>query len=177
MAKKYIQSILDNFGVEYEIKPFLESKDKTNSYFESKRSANIETTDGELIGHVGEIKQRILREFKLQAPTAAFEIDLGKLLALQGASAKDFSFSQYPSVARDLTLTLPLDRPAGEIEKRIRETLTQRHLINRVKCTSIYQAEGSETKNLSFHLDFARTDKTLEKAEIQAIMKTLEKIK
>ena len=177
LAKKYIQSILDNFGVEYEIKPFLESKDKTNSYFESKRSANIETTDGELIGHVGEIKQRILREFKLQAPTAAFEIDLGKLLALQGASAKDFSFSQYPSVARDLTLTLPLDRPAGEIEKRIRETLTQRHLINRVKCTSIYQAEGSETKNLSFHLDFARTDKTLEKAEIQAIMKTLEKIK
>ncbi len=177
LAKKYIQSILDNFGVKYEIKPFLESKDKTNAYFESKRSANIETTDGELIGHVGEIKQRILREFKLQAPTAAFEIDLGKLLALRGASTKDFSYSQYPSVARDLTLTLSLDCPAGEIENRIRETLTRRHLINRVRCTSIYQAEGSETKNLSFHLDFARADKTLEKAEIQAIMKTLEKIK
>ena len=177
LAKKYVQSLLDSFGVEYKIKPFLEAKDKTNAYYEAKRSANIETADGKLIGHVGEIKQRVLREFKLPIPTAAFEIDLQLLLELKGASVKDFSFSQFPSVARDLTLTLPLDRRAGEIEARIRETLTQRRLINRVKCTSIYQAEGADTKNVSFHLDFARTDKTLEKAEIQAIMKTLEKIK
>ena len=177
LAKKYVQSILDNFGVEYKIKPFLDAKDKSNAYYEPKRSANIETIDGALIGHVGEIKQRILREFKLPVPTAAFEIDLQLLLELQGASAKDFSFSQYPSVARDLTISVPLDRRAGEIEARIRETLSQRRLVNRVKCTSIYQAEGADTKNISFHLDFARTDKSLEKAEIQAIMKTLEKIK
>ena len=177
LAKKYLQSILENYGIDYKIKPFLEAKDKSNAYFEPKRSANVETKDGKLIGYVGEIKQRVLREFKLSAPTAAFEIDLQILLELQGASAKDFSFSQYPSVARDLTLTLPLDRRAGEVEDRIRETLTQRHLVNRVTCTSIYQAENTDTKNVSFHLSFARTDKTLEKAEIQAIMKTLEKIK
>ena len=177
LAKKYIQSVLDRYGVAYKISPFVEAKDKTNAYYESKRSATVETKDGQLIGYVGEIKQRVLREFKLPAPTAAFEIDLSVLLQLQGASAKDFSFSQFPSVARDLTLTLPIDYPAGEIEAKIRETLTKRHLINRVICTSIYQADGADTKNASFHLDFARTDKTLEKAEIQAIMKTLEKIK
>ncbi len=177
LAKKYAQSILDALGIAYEIEPFLEAKDKTNAYYEPKRSANIETKDGKLIGYIGEIKQRISRNFKLPVDTAAFELDLRALLELQGTSAKDFSFSQYPSVARDLTLTLPLDYPAGEIEKRICEVLHQRHLINRVECTSIYQAKGSATKNLSFHLNFARTDKTLEKAEIQAIMKTLEKIK
>ena len=177
LAKKYLLSILDNYGVDYKISPFVEAKDKTNAYYEPKRSAHVETKDGRLIGYVGEIKQRVLREFKLPVPTAAFEVDLSVLLELKGASAKDFSFSQFPSVARDLTLTLPLSCKAGEIEAKIRNTLTQRRLINRVVCTSIYQAKGADTKNVSFHLDFARTDKTLEKAEIQAIMKTLEKIK
>ena len=177
LAKKYAQSILNSFGVQYEIRPFLEAKDKTNAYYESKRSANIETPTGKLIGHVGEIKRRIARDFKLPVDTASFELDLQILLELRGANAKDFSFSQYPSVARDLTLTLPLNSLTGEIETKIRDFLTQRHLVNRVECTSIYQAEGSKTKNVSFHLSFARTDKTLEKAEIQAIMKTLEKIK
>ncbi len=177
LAKKYVKSILESFGVAYEIKPLLEAKDKSNAYYEPKRSANIETADGVLIGYVGEIKPRVLREFKLSAPTAAFEIDLSKLLELQGAKAKDFRVSQFPSVARDLTLTVALDAKVGDIESKIHNILATRHLIHKVVCTSIYQAEGSETKNVSFHLDFARTDKTLEKAEIQAIMRTLEKIK
>jgi phenylalanyl-tRNA synthetase beta subunit len=99
------------------------------------------------------------------------------ILELQGASAKDFSFSQFPSVARDLTLTLPLDCPVGEITAQIRAELAKRELIHRIECTSIYQADGAKTKNVSFHLSFARTDKTLEKSEIQDIMKALEKIK
>ena len=177
LAKKYTQSVLESFGVQYEIKPFLEAKDKTNAYYEAKRSANIETPDGKLIGYVGEIKQRIARNFKLPAETAAFELNLRIILELRGASVKDFSFSQYPSVARDLTITIPLDAPTGAVEAKICDALARRQLIYHVKCTSIYRAKDSETKNVSFHLDFARTDKTLEKAEIQAIMDTLEKIK
>lgn len=177
LAKKYVESLLDTFGIGYEIKPFIEAKDKTNAYFEPKRSANIETSDGKLIGHVGEIKQRISRSFKLPINTAAFELDLRVILELQGASVKDFSFSQFPSVARDLTLTLPLDCPVGEITAQIRAELAKRELIYRIECTSIYQADGAKTKNVSFHLSFARTDKTLEKSEIQDIMKALEKIK
>lgn len=177
LAKKYAQSVLDTFGLKYEIKPFIETSDKTNSYYEPKRSANIQTVDGGVIGYVGEIRQRIARSFKLPIDTAAFELDLRTILELQGSSVKDFSFSQFPSVARDLTLTLPIDSPAGKIEAQIRDALAKRSLIYRVECTSIYQAASAKTKNVSFHLSFARTDKTLEKAEIQAIMETLEKIK
>ena len=177
LAKKYAQSILDSLGIAHNIKPFAEAEDKTNAYYEPKRSASIWSASGELIGYIGEIKQRILRDFKLPANTAAFELDLRAILKLQGANAKDFSFSQFPSVARDLTLTLPLDRPAGEVEVQIREALARFGLIYRIECTSIYQADQAKTKNVSYHLSFARTDKTLEKSEIQDIMNTLEKIK
>lgn len=177
LTKKYVSSILESLGISYEIKPFLTAKDHANAYYEPKRSANIESKDGALIGHVGEIKQRISRAFKLPEKIAAFELDLVQLLCLAGDGAKVFRFSQFPAVARDLTLTLPLESHAGEIEARIRDTLDQRQLVNKVECTSIYQADGAKTKNASFHLSFARTDKTLEKAEIQDIMKALEKIK
>ena len=49
------------------------------------------------------------------------------------------------------------------------------NLIYDLKPVSIYQAEGEETRNLSFHIVFASTEKTLETPEISAIMENIEK--
>ena len=176
VAKKYLESLLASLGVAYEIKPFLAAKDATNAYYEPSRSANIEVS-GKLLGHVGEIKRKVLREFKLPEGVAAFELDLEVLLASRGAKAQDFRTSQYPFVSRDITLTVPAAQAYAPLADKIRAELAAKNLIYRLNCTSIYQAENSETKNISFHLEFADPEKTLAKAEIQAIMDTLEKIK
>ena len=168
--------MLASLGVAYEIKPFLAAKDATNAYYEPSRSANIEVS-GKLLGHVGEIKRKVLREFKLPEGVAAFELDLEVLLASRGAKAQDFRTSQYPFVSRDITLTVPAAQAYAPLADKIRAELAAKNLIYRLNCTSIYQAENSETKNISFHLEFADPEKTLAKAEIQAIMDTLEKIK
>ena len=171
-AKKYLESLLAALGVEFNIKPL-----EDNNYYEPKRAALIKT-HGKVLGYLGEIKANILRSFKLTAGTAAFELDLDLLLQFaEGATHKDFRVSQYPSVSRDVTLTVPLDTPYATLEQQIREFLGRKQLIYRFVCTSIYQPDGATTKNVSFHLDFAHPDKTLEKAEIQAIMKKLESIK
>jgi phenylalanyl-tRNA synthetase beta chain len=116
-----------------------------------------------------------LRAFKLPFGTTAFELDLEKLLASeQGANSKDFRISDYPSVSRDLTLTVATEKPHAQVEAAIHQILAD--YIHKVQATSIYQAEGGATKNLSFHLEFASPDKTLTKDEIRGIMKQLEAI-
>ena len=175
-AKKYLESLLTMLGIDYEIKPFLAAKDGTDAYYEPARSANVEV-DGKPFGHLGEIKRKVLREFKLPEGVAAFELDLKALLITRGAKAQDFRTSQYPFVSRDITITVPAAQAYAPLAAKIRDELAERNLIFRVKCTSIYQAENSGTKNISFHLEFADPEKTLAKAEIQAIMDTLEKIK
>jgi phenylalanyl-tRNA synthetase beta chain len=177
VAKKYLENLLENLGVKYEIKPFEAAKDATNAYYEPKRSATIYAGD-EAIGYLGEIKNKVLREFKLASGTAAFELNLKAILEkAEGATHKDFRVSQYPSVSRDVTLTVPLETEYIKLEKQIRGLFELRNYIYKVYCTSIYQADGAKTKNVSFHLDFANPNKTLEKDEINAIMTEVESIK
>ena len=119
-----------------------------------------------------------MREFKLAQGTAAFELNLKLILEkAEGATHKDFRVSQYPSVSRDVTLTVPLETEYIKLEKQIRGLFELRNYIYKVNCTSIYQADGAKTKNVSFHLDFANPNKPLEKDEINAIMTEVESIK
>ena len=131
-----------------------------------------------MIGHIGEIKNRVGREFKLTSGTAVFELDLRLILEkAKGAMHKDYRVSQYPSVSRDVTLTVQLSTEYISLEKQICGVYESRDYIYKVSCTSIYQADGSKTKNVSFHLVFANPSKTLEKDEINAIMAEVESIK
>jgi len=175
-AKKYLLEMLEKMGISVDVKPFLVAKDQTNAYYEPKRSANIEC-GGKLLGHLGEIKSSILRQMKLPLGTAAFEISLDEILAINRSSAKHFRLSQYPFVSRDVTLSVATDAAYGEFESKINTIFKEAGLIYRIKPSSIYRAEGSEQKNLSFHLEFAHPDKTLAKNEIQAIMNQIEAIK
>jgi phenylalanyl-tRNA synthetase beta chain len=173
LAKKYLESLLGALGVKYELGKFTNSS--TNSYYEPKRSASI-IAGNMTIGYLGEIKGMVARSFKLPRGVAAFELDLTALLALaRGAAAKTFRLSNYPSVSRDLTLTVAGDTIYAELEGKIRDAL--KDYIYQLRPVSIYQADGADTKNISFHLEFAHPDKTLTKAEIQDIMNTLESIK
>ncbi len=172
IAKKYLESLLASLNVPFEIAEFVENE--TNSYYEPKRSASIKLGD-DILGYVGEIKLPVLRSFKLSKGTAAFELSLAKLLeAEQSVNSKDFRSSDYPAVLRDITLTVNGDAKFADIEAKLREILSG--FIYKLIPTSIYQAEGSETKNLSFHIEFASPDKTLTKDEISAIMKKLESV-
>ena len=174
IVKKYLESLLDSLNIQYTIEPF--AADSVHTYYEPKRSAVIKAGEDVVLGYIGEIQGRISRSFKLPAGVAAFELNLIALLKTERAvNTKDFRLSDYPSVSRDLTLTVPADTSYAKIESAIRAVLTD--YIYSLRPTSIYQAEGAETKNLSFHLEFASPDKTLTKDEIQGIMKQLEAIK
>ncbi len=173
VAKKYLENLLSVLNISYEIVEF--AANETNSYYEPKRSAMIKSGDT-ILGYIGEIKGKVLRGFKLPTGVSAFELGLKEILAAeQGVNTKDFRTSDYPSVSRDLTLTVDQSAKYADIEKQLRAILSS--YIYKLVPTSIYQAEGSATKNLSFHIEFAAVDKTMTKAEISAIMEKLESVK
>jgi phenylalanyl-tRNA synthetase beta chain len=173
IAKKYLASLLAALGIDFALASF--EKTETNTYYEPKRSATIKVGD-QTIGFIGEIQGKVLRGFKLPRGVAAFELKLADLLIDEkGVASRDYRISNYPSVSRDLTITVAPTVAYADIESKIRAVLDG--FIYKLRPTSIYQAEGSETKNLSFHLEFAAPDKTLTKAEISDIMEKLESIK
>ncbi|MDO4729783.1 MAG: phenylalanine--tRNA ligase subunit beta [Candidatus Saccharibacteria bacterium] len=176
-AKHYLEALLQNLNIDFEIRKFESEADKSNAYYEPKRSAAVYVGD-KLIGYLGEVKNSILQGFKLPQGTACFELALDCLAELQSDTpAKRPRFSQYPSVERDITLTVAGKQDYQAVEKALKDVLEAKDLIYSVKPVSIYQAEGQDTKNLSFRVSFADANKTLAKEAIQAIMKELETVK
>ena len=176
LAKKYLEQTLARLGVQFMLEPFALATDASNAYFEPQRAANI-VVSGQVIGYLGECKATILREFKLPLGAAGFEIDLKALLQFTGNYDKSFRYSQYPSVLRDITYDVDVSHSYAELLQNINRVLAKQGLVYTVRPVSIYQAQGANIKNVSFHISFAHPDKTLTKREIQDIIDKLEQVK
>lgn len=142
-------------------------------YLDPKRSVEV-SVNGEVVGAFGEIKPSVLKQFKLNPVVAAAEFDLEEIVSAPRLDHVDLDISRYPFVERDLTLKVSSDIAFWRANEMIRETLLKEGLIYTIEPTSIYQSPSDDTtKNLSFHLKFSHPDKTLDSAEISAIMKKI----
>ena len=145
-------------------------------YFEPARSGSLYC--GEVrIGVMGELNVLVLNRFKLAAPVAAMEVDLEKILAVEDAEMEEVRVTKYPYVERDVTFTVPVKMRFEEVQGLLVGALAAQELVFEVLPRSVYRAnEEAETKNLSFHLRFAKMDKTLDAVEISGIIEKVEKI-
>lgn len=142
-------------------------------YLEPKRSAELYLND-ENIGAFGEVRQSVLSQFKFETVVSALELSLEKVVSAPRNLKTDFKYSKYPTVERDLTLKVAADLPFGRVAELINQQLSAQDLYYTVAPLSIYQADpASPTKNLSFRLRFTDPSKTLNAAEISAIMDTI----
>lgn len=138
-------------------------------YLEPKRSAII-VVDGKVVAAFGEVRTAVLRRFKLDQVVSALELSLDKIVAAPRSEKVDFQFSKFPFVERDITLRVDAMTPFGRIDQELVAVLKAENLISSVTPLSIYQAEDSSRKHLSFHLKFSDPEKTLNSEEISAIM-------
>ena len=169
-SKQILENLADKLGLNFEIQAFSDGED--SGYFEPKRAAKI-LLSGTQIGCLGELKNSVKTALKLKE-VSSLELDLEALLGQKASDKRIKEFSRFPAVNRDLTVKISEEKPFALVENAILEVLKiQPSLIFHLTATSIYQAEGADTKNLSFHLSFASTEKTLLSEEISAIMNSI----
>ena len=141
-AKKYAQKLFDEFGLNVEYRPLKDNKLAEAKPFEKKRSAEI-LANGEYIGVVGEFKNSVRSEFKLAPYLAGFEIDM-EVLSKQMCHKKQVNVKSRKT--EDLTVTTD-DTYADALKKVQAENPDAT-----IEPGTIYQAEGQETKNITFHI-------------------------
>ena len=100
-------------------------------------------------------------------------IDILSVLEFAGFNHKYTGIAKYPAVSRDLSLVVPHQVLAGQIEN----VLIQRggKILESYQLFDIY--EGSQIqagyKSMAYSLVFRANDKTLEESEISAAMKKI----
>lgn len=142
-------------------------------YLEPKRSVEVFIND-KLVGSFGEIKTSVLKKFKLDLVVSGAEFNLEDIVFAPRVEHAEVKVSRFPFVERDLTLKVASDVAYWRAIEMINHVLSSQQLIYEVQPTSIYQSKDDHaTKNLSFHLKFSSTDKTLDSAGISAIMEKI----
>lgn len=143
---------------------------KHHPYLEPKRSAEL-FLDGKNVGAFGEVRSRVLGQFKLEPTISALELSLEQLATAPRTLQTIVQLSKFPSVERDFTFKVAGDTPFGRIATALHDSLDRQEFYFTVTPLSVYQATGTtDTKNLSFHVKFSSPRQTLNAAEISAIM-------
>lgn len=142
-AKHYAEKLLAEFNIEPK---FLAVKDKTpmSLPFENKRAAEIWVQD-KCIGVVGEFKNSVRRNFKLAEYLAGFEMDMDLILEFKVAKKINTDFETHEKI--DETVT------TKETYAETLEKISKKYLGAKITPVGIYQPEGADTKNITFHIE------------------------
>jgi phenylalanyl-tRNA synthetase beta chain len=123
---------------------------------------------GEEVGYVGELHPAVAEGADLPGRATVFELDLDRILTLAGGRVVAASLSTFPAATQDVSLTVPAEVPAADVQAALAEGAGA--LLESVRLVDDYRGEGvpEGSKSLTFALRFRADDRTLTAAEATA---------
>ncbi len=139
------------------------------------RCARLETADGTLVGHAGELHPKVVATLGLPARAVAFEVDLDVLLASAGDEptvAREIS--TFPVAKEDIALVVDASVPAADLEAAVRAGAgagTAGDVLEDLRLFDVYTGAqlGEGKKSLAFSLRLRAADRTLTAEETAAV--------
>ena len=127
---------------------------------------------GVFVGYLGAIHPKYQKEHSLNE-TYVFELDYDKLIELSEEKIKYAPVSKYPSITRDLAIVCNKNIKASDIMSLIKQT-GKKTLVD-INLFDLYEDEsiGLENKQLAYKLTFCDSEKTLESADVDKVIKSI----
>ena len=128
---------------------------------------------GTVIGYLGEVHPAVADTYGIGERAYVAVLEIPAILEFATFDRKYEGIAKFPAVSRDISMVVPKDVLAGEIER----VLVQRggKILESYNLFDIY--EGSQIKDgfksLAYSITFRAKDKTLEENEITAAMKKI----
>lgn len=129
--------------------------------------------DGEMVGYLGEVHPEVADIYGIGEKAYVAVIDMPSVTAKATFDRKYEGIAKFPAVTRDISMTVPKEILAGQIE----EVIEQRggKILESYSLFDIY--EGAQIKagykSVAYSICFRAKDRTLEEADITAAMKKI----
>jgi phenylalanyl-tRNA synthetase beta chain len=107
-----------------------------------------------------------VQKYELGTAPVVFEVELEAWLAAAMPAYREVS--RFPSVTRDLALTVTREQPAEPLLGALRSRAPA--IVSDIRLFDLYQGKGlpEGQKSLAFRIVMQHTDRTLEDAEVEA---------
>ena len=177
--RRLVEQLARDLGAELVFKPIEEELNySVTAPFDQSRSALVETTDGTFIGLVGELKQSVIKNFKLPAYVAAASLDTAGLEAVYAKRNSHYQpLSRYPSTSRDISMKLPSTVRYQQLLQTLDEVVRDVAMEVRIEPLTIYQSEDDAAqKTMTWRLTFTSHKRTLTDKDIEPVMQQIERV-
>ena len=142
------------------------------SFLHPGRQADI-IYDGKKLGYLGEVHPLVAQNYDLGTRVYVAVLNILDILPFATFDHKYTGIARFPAVSRDLSLVVPKDVNAGQIEGMILQRGGK--ILESCELFDIY--EGSQIqegfKSMAYSVVFRAPDRTLEEADITAAMKKI----
>lgn len=175
-AKKYLEYLAGQFGIELEYQPFTEEPDyPVTKPYDYKRSALVSAKGTDIVlGVIGEYRKAVAKGFKLPAYTAGFDIDVAHIVNVAGQRGSDYQqLPRFPKVEQDICLRVDDGVTYQELKKFVEEHLETNHpdeTLHTISPVDIYKREGDDKKQITFRLSIASFERTLTDEEVNKLL-------
>ena len=136
------------------------------------RQANI-IYEGSVVGYLGEVHPLVADAYGIGEKTYIAVIDILDILKYAGFDHKYTGIAKYPAVTRDLSMVVPKNVLAGDIENMLEQRGGK--ILESYQLFDVY--EGAQIKagykSMAYSIVFRDHDRTLEEADITAVMKKI----
>jgi phenylalanyl-tRNA synthetase beta chain len=173
-VKGLLEALMEAAGVEWH------AREGGPPFLHPGRAASILAGDGVELGWLGELHPLVLREWELDGPAAAFELNVDALLDLAPEASRYSDVTSFPAVLQDIAVIVPEDVPAARLAEVVRAGGGE--LLTSLRVFDLYHGEqvGEGNKSLALRLEFRAPDRTLTDEEVAerraAIERELESI-
>ncbi len=136
------------------------------------RQANI-IYEGTLVGYLGEVHPEVCDNYDLKTRVYVAVLDIPAILPLATFDRKYEGIAKYPAVLRDISMVVPKEVMAGQIEA----VLVQRggKILEDYQLFDIYEGDQIKAgfKSMAYSITFRAKDRTLEEADVTGAMKKI----
>lgn len=141
-------------------------------YLHPGRQANI-VYEGEEIGYLGEVHPQVSARYEIGERAYVAVIDILKVLEYATFDRKYEGIARFPAVTRDLSMVVPKEVQAAQIEHMILQRGGK--ILESVKLFDIYEGAQIQEgyKSMAYSVVFRSREKTLEEQEVAAAMKKI----
>lgn len=146
--------------------------DAGKSFLHPGRQANILYKDT-LVGFLGEVHPEVCDNYSIGTKAYVAVLDMPVILPFATFERKYEGIAKYPAVMRDISMVVPKEVLAGQIEAMIAQRGGK--ILESYKLFDIY--EGNQIKegykSMAYSISFRAKDRTLEEADIAGAMKKI----
>ncbi|OGR26094.1 MAG: phenylalanine--tRNA ligase subunit beta [Desulfobacterales bacterium RIFOXYA12_FULL_46_15] len=152
-------------------------EDQSFPYYQ-KGYAAIVRSGNVLIGSLGKIDSRVLRNFGLKQDAFVFDFRFDAIQGLLPGAITARLLSKFPSISRDITIIVNRSVTVGRVLEQIETFSGKDPLIEKVFLFDLFEGTplSDGKKSLSFRIVYRSWEKTLKEKNIQKIHEAISKM-